>query len=267
MKIITLNIQGGFKINQVCQETKEKFAPLDLLCLQEVCESQEITNHAQQIAESLGRNYASKSFLPIDFKVKSMGNAFVFNKKSLNLLDSHCFTLPGPILNFPWKILNHQLKLTCDRLCFTGLFQTKKGLKIRVSNVHLDSAGGTPTRKRQIKFILKILATFEKTRLEFILGDFNTFNLTNKSFSELNLIQKKGFKDLTKNIPWTASPSNPDPAWKESYFLMRSLKPFSFLFRKKMDYIFGKGKIINPPSLAISFNSTDHQAIVIEFNI
>lgn len=267
MKIATLNIQGGFKINHVCQETKEKLAPFDLLCLQEVCESQKITNHAQQIARFLGKNYASKSFLPIDFKVKNMGNAFIFNKKTLKLLNSHGFTLPKPTLDLIWKILDNRLKLVCDRPCFVGFFQDKKGNKIRVANIHLDSAGGTVTRKKQIEFLLKILATFEKTSLDFILGDFNTVHFLRKKFSELNLIKNRNFKDLTENIVWTASPSNPDPAWKESYFLMSLLQPFSFFFRKKMDYIFGKGKIAKPQVSKVNFISTDHQAIVLEFKI
>lgn len=78
----TLNIQGGFKIDELCLEVKEKVAPFDLLCLQEVCQSEKIQNHANQIAKSLGRHYSSVSFLPVDFKIKQMGNAFVYNRKN-----------------------------------------------------------------------------------------------------------------------------------------------------------------------------------------
>jgi len=265
MKIITLNIQGGFKIDQVCQEVKEKIAPFDILCLQEVCESKKIKNHAQQIVKSLGGNYDSISFLPIDFKIKKMGNAFVFNKDTLKLIDSFGFSLPSFKLNFFWRILDNRFKINCDRLCFTGLFQTKKGSKVRVSNLHLD-AGNTSIKKKQVQFVLKTLSNVEQTPLEFILGDFNTVSFVKKDFPEFDLLLKKGFKNLSKNISWTASPSNPDPAWKSTYQLILLLRPFHFLLRQKMDHIFTKGKLNQPKCLVLDLSSTDHRAIILNLS-
>lgn len=267
MKIITLNIQGGFKIDQLCLEIKEKLHPFDILCLQEVCESERIKNHAQQIAKSLGGNYSSQSFLPIDFKVKRMGNAFVFNRKVLQLLYSHDFTLVLPILNPFWKLLTSCFHLSCDRICQTAFFQTNQGLKIKVSNFHLDFVGGTRARKRQIKFALKVLSDLKGSDLELILGDFNTIGVLRRSFPELNLFLKKRFREVSKNITWTASPSNPDPAWRETYRLMRFLKPLGRLLRQKMDYIFAKGEFVEPECMALTLSSSDHRAVVFEFEL
>lgn len=266
MKIITLNIQGGFKIDQVCEEIKEKIAPFDILCLQEVCESKKIKNHAQQIAEFLGSNYTSESFLPIDFKVKKMGNTFVFNKNALKLTNSFSFSLPSFELNLFWRVLT-KVFTPCERLCFTGLFETREGIKIRISNLHLEFAGGSPVRKKQIQFVLKTLSSLERQELEIILGDFNTSGFLRKVFPELAPLREKGFANISQKISWTLSPSNPDPAWRSTYQLMRLLRPFHLFLRQKMDHIFAKGNLNNPRCSALNLSSVDHRAIILNFTL
>ncbi|HUV42786.1 MAG TPA: hypothetical protein VMY36_02650 [Patescibacteria group bacterium] len=266
MKIITFNIQGGFKIDQVCREVEEKIGFFDLLCLQEVCESPKIKNHAQQIAEFLGKDYASKSFLPIDFKIKNMGNAFVFNKKVLRLIDSFGLVLPSFKPNLSWRSIG-KIFPPCDRLCHIGFFKTKQGKIIKVSNFHLEFIGGSTTRKKQVDFFLKNSLNPDKPDLEFILGDFNTTGSSKKASAELKLLEKKGFVELSKKITWTSSPSNPDPAWKKPYQLLRIAKIFSPLLRTKTDYIFSKGEPRQAQCSAINFSSTDHRAVILNFSL
>jgi len=265
MKIITLNIQGGFKINQVCQEIKEKLAPLDLLCLQEVCESQEITNHAQQIAEFLGKDYASKSFLPIDFKIKNMGNAFVFNKKVLKLIDSLGLVLPSFKPSLSWRFVG-KIFPPCDRLCHIGFFKTKQGKTIKISNFHLEFIGGSAIRKKQVHFFFKNSLNLDRSDLEFALGDFNTVGFSKKSSPELKSLEKGGFIELSKKITWTSSPSSPDPAWKRPYQFLRIAKTFSPLFRMKTDYIFSKERPKQAQCSAVNLFSTDHRAVILNFS-
>jgi len=264
MKIITFNIQGGFKIDELCGEIKEKLVPFDILCLQEVCESKKIKNHAQQIAKSIGEDYSSKSFLPIDFKVKRMGNAFVFNQKTVKVLSSQGFNFPLFSPGLFWKLLTRCFCLDCDRLCQTALFQTHQGSKIRISNFHLGFVGATAVRKKQIQFAIRTLSGLKKSDRELILGDFNTIGVFRKRFSELSLFFRAGFREASKDIAWTASPSNPDPAWRETYRLMRLLKPFNRLFRQKTDHIFTKGKFLRPECTVLSFSTSDHRAVIFQ---
>jgi len=267
MKIVTLNIQGGFKIVQLCQEIKEKLVPFDILCLQEVCESKKIKNHAVRIAKFLGKNYSSKSFLPIDFKVKKMGNAFVFNQKAVKVLSPQGFKLPLFSPGLFWKLLTKRFCLDCDRLCQTALFQTHQGSKIRIANFHLGFVGGTATRKKQIQFVIKALSGLKKIDRELVLGDFNTIGVFRKRFSELDLLSRIGFKEVSGDIAWTASPSNPDPAWRETYWLMRLLKPFNRFLRQKTDHIFTKGKFPESECTVLFFSASDHRAVVFQSNL
>src|SRR4030042_2767142 len=264
MKIVTLNIQGGFKIDQLCQEIKEKIGSFDLLCLQEVCESPKIKNHAKEIAESLGKNYTSKSFLPINFKVKNMGNAFVFNKKVLNLQDSLGLVLPSFRTNLSWRLIG-KIFPSCDRLCHIGFFKTKQGKTIKVSNFHLEFIGGATIRKKQVRFFLKNSLNLDEPDLEFVLGDFNTVDFSKKPYPELKSLEKKGFIELSKKIVWTSSPSNPDPAWKRPYPLLKIIKIFSPLLRIKTDYIFSKDKLKQTQCSVLNLSSTDHRAVILNF--
>lgn len=61
LKVISLNIQGGCKINPLKESIKAGLAPFDLMALQEVCEGKTLENHARQIADTLGHAYRYSS--------------------------------------------------------------------------------------------------------------------------------------------------------------------------------------------------------------
>jgi endonuclease/exonuclease/phosphatase family metal-dependent hydrolase len=267
MKIATLNIQGGYKINQLCRELKEKLATADLLCLQEVCESKKIKNHAGQIAKSLGKKYTFESFLPVDFKIKKMGNAFVYHQKTLKLLSSQGLVLPCPNINGLSQAVAKRLSLSCDRVCHTGLFQIKNEAKMIVFNLHLDSFGGTKIRRSQLQAVLKFLKGQPKAQLKIILGDFNTTGLRQKKFPELSLLKNSRFKELSKKVHWTASPNHPDPNWRATYPFFKLIRPLHPFLRQKMDYIFAKGEIANFDCRVINIVASDHQAVIVTLDI
>lgn len=186
-------------------------------------------------------------------------------EKTFKLLEESGFTLPCVVRHKLWERIIGYFSLECDRICHLGLFESKKGQKFKIANLHLDSMGKSKIRRKQLKFVLKTLANFPKTDLELIIGDFNTVGILKKEFPELEILKNKKFTELTEEINWTASPSNPDPNWKATHPFFLLVKPFHPLLRQKMDYVFGKGKIKNPRCQVIDIASSDHRALVLEF--
>lgn len=267
MKIVTLNIQGGHHLEGICREIKDKLIPFDILCLQEVCQPKQGISQADSIARSLGRQYQAFSFLPIDFGKKNMGNAFIINTHRIKYLESENNTLPKPELKKMWLATNIRRCMVSIRVCQIGSFQTKKGTRIRITNLHLTPAGGQSAKLKQINKIIEIIKKNGDSQLDFILGDFNTLNKFRKSPSELKPLFDMGYKELTHNIKWTLSASSPNPDWKATYPFFVMLKPFQRILRFKTDFVFTKERLKQAKCKAVDIVHSDHRAVITKINI
>lgn len=263
LKIATLNIQGGYKIGQLAKEVKNKLAPLDLLCLQEVCAGPDIPNHAEQIAKILGKDYQAAFFLPIDFGIKRMGNGFVFRKSTLRLVK----VINLPLASFVDRNRTGRFFekgfLSCRRLAHIGTFANKSG-SFQTANVHLDFFGGSKVRQKQVE---EVLAKFDPGLPAIITGDFNTIGIIRRQFYELNWLRKQGFAEVSQKIRWTASPAHPDPNWKITYPFFKLIRPLHARLHQKNDYIFTKRFSKKSSCRAIGITASDHHAVVCRVSV
>ncbi len=263
MKIESLNIQGGFKIDEIASEIKEKLSPFDLLALQEVKEVGNI-NHTSLLLEGLGGNYSAIDWFPTTFgseKFGKMGNAIIYSDQ-LKLISKKLIKIPDYDPNWKWKILRKRFR-PVQRLAISALFEINNK-KVRVTNVHLEYSGDSNIRQEQLNYLLKKVPT--GSDLHILLGDFNTLGKLDKKLPELELLIKYGFKLASKNIRWTANPDSPDPNWFATPYI-QTIRKLGFDLRQNLDHVLLKGDYKKAKCKTIKINSSDHNAIVCEIDL
>lgn len=262
MKIETLNIQGGWKIDEINQEILDKLVPFDLLSLQEVKKVDGI-DHADIILSGLGRGYKAIKWHPTTFakdKYGRMGNAIFYNT-DFNLVSQKFIKIPDYEPNIFWKVMRFYF-IPIQRLALSAVFKKDSHL-IRITNVHLEYSGGQKVRHKQIEYLLGILEK-ESVNTDIVLGDFNTLGVIDKRMPELGVFFENGFKLASKSIKFTAGADSPDPNWFATSWIQFA-KKLGFDLRQNLDHVLVKGEV-ETKCKKVKINSSDHDAVVCEID-
>lgn len=242
LRICTWNIKQGQYLPILLTEIEKNkdFSGLDMLAIQESFIHDE-TEDAVKIKNLLGSNYdyyQENVRLPFGLV---QGNAFIWNKKRLNITKKASFYLPDVYGHHlpKWEKVLFKFMPKQDRNCL--VMEGTMGAKtVRIYVTHLDVVGFSHKRA-QLDAIFEHDLVQEPVDLCFIIGDFNTFKFVSrpnwKSLSES--AEAAGFSDLTTEIIWT--------------FSRRQVR-----FKQKLDSIFVKPYSFKYKSWSLDIKGSDH---------
>jgi len=241
-----------------------------IICLQEVVNYHDgrfIINH---ILNRLGPDWQAINHIGPQPHIQDMGNAIIFHRHFLNLLNYQHLLLPrAPKLVFHEKAFSYLaggLKNPILRRSITATFKFHH-TPIRITNLHLDPTGGLKHRQKQLLNLKDTLNHQPPVHQEIICGDFNSFDLL-KTGREAAMHQHtlgNNFTNASQHIDWTGDLNRIDT--KHATKLMRFLITNAHLhLRRKLDHIYTQGFNVHH-CCRLPYTGSDHQPILAHLTI
>jgi endonuclease/exonuclease/phosphatase family metal-dependent hydrolase len=281
VKLISYNIQRGIHFDTLFSHFKSvrEFQEADILAIQEACVVKGGKNTLPSLLKAFPGEYSWSYRKVMTYPDKEYGNGFIF-KAAWTPIAEEVIALPQ-VKALKWYEKQKTEGGAPDtKSAFVQTFQ-KEDHFVRITNVHMDFAGGTPHRQTQLRHLLNFLDRSAVTQPlpDIICGDFNTAGrfyspeARQNTQSVLEMALSQGYTDCSQTVDWThdlfSSIDKEDPA---RYFL-RLCKYLGFRFRQKMDHILARGiksipqiKKITLPQHA-RFPGSDHIPLYAEFEI
>lgn len=238
----------------------------DIICLQEVNHSEDRVM-ARKLISGVLEKYKS-----IYYEHPSFGNYVGFctfwNEDKLNLISSSNMLLS----EFKDKSPIHHRLIMSSKDSRRGVlitdFITKSGIRMRVTNLHLDWRGHASHRIKQLSYIKDFNKTLAKVDFAIVCGDFNTIGPIKLFGKKLykkrqNLIQQTLGSDYEITLPeedWTQDGLTSIESKLTFSKIQKMLSKMGMHYYQKLDYIFTKGfKVIHSEVLRIE--GSDHYPV------
>ena len=279
LRLVTYNLQRGIHYDRI--RTHFKVLPVlqraDIVAVQEVGVSQDGTNTLARLAADLkgGRGWTYRTVM--SYPGKEYGNGFLFRSTVRPVTEQ---VVPLPRLDrLGWVArLKTEGGKPDTKSAFAQIFEIGRR-RLRVISVHLDFAGGTTHRVRQLRHLLGALNQVDEAdghAVDILCGDFNTCGFYRSKVAKaetrqlLDVALTRGFTDCSASVPWTSdlfsSIDTADPARR----LLRFGQMLGLRYRQKLDHLLVRGAHTVAPAAAVvipgweHLPGSDHLPVVLE---
>ncbi len=266
LKLITYNIQRGIAFDSLFSHFTSipEFQQADVIAVQEACIPENGENTLSRLFRGFPKGYRWSYRKVMTYPDKEYGNGFIFKENWVPMAEE---VIPLPrVSRLKWYEKQKTEGGAPDtKSAFVQTFRVtpqpdpslpfpsregEEGLRnylIRITNVHMDFAGGSLHRQAQLQHILKFLNSQQKVDVDIICGDLNTIGkfcspkAQKNRRSVLEVALNQGYIDCSETIDWTSDLfSHIDPDDPARHFLTLC-KFLGLHFRQKTDHILAKG--------------------------
>ncbi len=250
LRLVTYNLQRAIHYDRIREHfaTLSAFRQADIVAVQEAQVPEDGTNTLARLAADLEGEYRWTYRTVMSYPGKEYGNGFLF-RPSVTPVADQVVSLPR-VDRLGWVArLKTEGGVPDTKSAFVQVF-AMRGRRVRVVSLHLDFAGGTDHRVRQLTHLLGAIdrtAGTDGATVDVLCGDFNTSGYHRSKAARaqtqrvLDVALARGFTDCSAGVPWTSdlfsSIDDADPAHR----LLAVGRALGFRYRQKLDHLLVRG--------------------------